>query len=725
MPFTIAQAARVLQLAETGLLTSEQFARISRSVRLHPDPVTWRLGMQRFCRYGGILFFAVGAICFFAYNWSELHRFVKIALAVGALAACAVGAALQPPFGAGWRAALLGASLGTGILLALIGQIYQTGADMWELFRNWAVMIIPFALLARSSATWGLWLVVANIGLIRLLSQSSGSFSAFFSLFESASLAIIAAFNFMVLVCLEFTARRLLIEPRRWLHRLAAIGALTPIALGACIGWWEKPGYLGLQSGFFIGAAAALWFYRWRRFDIVMLAMICASAVAVLTVGLAYAGNDVNHSFLFLNAIGLFIVVASGGCALWLIRLYKRRQPAVTTAGNSTQNFKAAAAGAEEPADSFLLAQDLISAQQNAAWQQRHETPWWLNVLLAVAAWIAALCIFGSFFTSLRFTGDALGVRLTGGIVLLAIAIALFKGRKHVFLSQMALAFSLAGQTLTIASLSEMIREAGYAPPWGYYSGAAIAAAMLLIPATQLHRVVCALLAVGCLLVPMMAYSSNEGFEIFAGLALLLAGVGVRLANPGVAMLLAPAAVALWLSRERWAAGRYASLLKALAHAFTIMALMVARYVNLHAGPGAEGFFDADALNRLNTTSLWWYATAAIAVLLGTIVWLTRSLTVGRRVMVSAVAMICAAVVIHAPGLSICAAVALAAFHACHRPWTAIALVAGLWMLGEYYYALHTSLLFKSITLILIGALLMLLTLPLKNWRISGDEKDE
>ncbi len=42
------------------------------------------------------------------------------------------------------KAALLLATLLLGVFLALFGQTYQTGADPWQLFANWALLILPW-----------------------------------------------------------------------------------------------------------------------------------------------------------------------------------------------------------------------------------------------------------------------------------------------------------------------------------------------------------------------------------------------------------------------------------------------------------------------------------------------------------------------------------------------------------------------------------------------------
>ena len=41
------------------------------------------------------------------------------------------------------------AAVAVGALLAVFGQTYQTGADPFELFLTWALLIVPWTLAAR------------------------------------------------------------------------------------------------------------------------------------------------------------------------------------------------------------------------------------------------------------------------------------------------------------------------------------------------------------------------------------------------------------------------------------------------------------------------------------------------------------------------------------------------------------------------------------------------
>jgi uncharacterized membrane protein len=45
----------------------------------------------------------------------------------------------------------------------VVGQVYQTGADAFELFAAWAVLVLPWTIASRSAAHWIFWLVVVEL----------------------------------------------------------------------------------------------------------------------------------------------------------------------------------------------------------------------------------------------------------------------------------------------------------------------------------------------------------------------------------------------------------------------------------------------------------------------------------------------------------------------------------------------------------------------------------
>jgi len=124
------------------------------------DHAYWRLWAMRALLVLGASHFLAGIVFFFAYNWDDLGPFARFGLLQAGLVIsvfAAVRLKIESPAG---QALLIAASIFTGVLFAVIGQVYQTGADAYELFTAWSVLILPWVIASRSSAHWFLWIVI-------------------------------------------------------------------------------------------------------------------------------------------------------------------------------------------------------------------------------------------------------------------------------------------------------------------------------------------------------------------------------------------------------------------------------------------------------------------------------------------------------------------------------------------------------------------------------------
>ena len=139
----------------------------------------WRQFLARSTLWLGVLLLGSAAVCWVAANWQDMTKVQRFAgvqglLAVSALVAAWAGLRLRGTPGV--RRSIPGALLALagmllGALLALLGQTYQTGADTWELFAWWAVLLLPWALAAASQAVWLLWALVMNVALVLWLGE--------------------------------------------------------------------------------------------------------------------------------------------------------------------------------------------------------------------------------------------------------------------------------------------------------------------------------------------------------------------------------------------------------------------------------------------------------------------------------------------------------------------------------------------------------------------------
>jgi uncharacterized membrane protein len=149
-------------LRAAGLISARGYVAASDAVR---DQAFWvRWGRRALLALGAGQFLA-GVVFFFAYNWNDLSDIGKFATVETALVIAAGGALLIGVDRAFGQVLLIAASVLTGVLLAVIGQVYQTGADAFELFVAWAVLILPWVVVSRSAVHWLLWLVVAETAL--------------------------------------------------------------------------------------------------------------------------------------------------------------------------------------------------------------------------------------------------------------------------------------------------------------------------------------------------------------------------------------------------------------------------------------------------------------------------------------------------------------------------------------------------------------------------------
>ena len=89
-----------------------------------------------------------------------------------------------------------------------------------------------------------------------------------------------------------------------------------------------------------------------------------------------------------------------------------------------------------------------------------HDRPWYVGLLLGVSGWLAGLFLLG--FVALLFQPNKAPDAAIAGVILLAAAWGLFKAdRDGAFVTQLALALSIAGQCLMLFAMNEHARSLG------------------------------------------------------------------------------------------------------------------------------------------------------------------------------------------------------------------------------------------------------------------------
>ena len=155
--------SEVLDWIEAGRIAPGAERRALRAAGMIPARAEWRGFLAQLALWLGTVALAAAVIFFFAFNWDDLGRFAKFGLLEAAIVAGLLALWWTGLDGTAGKALLTLLSLLVGALLALTGQVYQTGADTYELFAWWAVLILPWVVVGRFSPLWLLWLGLVNL----------------------------------------------------------------------------------------------------------------------------------------------------------------------------------------------------------------------------------------------------------------------------------------------------------------------------------------------------------------------------------------------------------------------------------------------------------------------------------------------------------------------------------------------------------------------------------
>ena len=290
-----------------------------------PGVRDWRDFLDRLLLWSGVVALAAAVVFFIAHNWNDLGKYAKFGLVEVLVLFAVLGYWRLGPDKASGKACLLAASILLGALLALFGQTYQTGADTWELFANWAGLMLPWVLVGRFAGLWMLWIAILNTAIVFYFLVFPGLLGMIFS--TERQLWTLFAFNTVALVAWELAGRRLSWLAQRWAPRLLATASgaiVTALMLFTIFGWREASGVAVLVYLVWLGCAYAAYCVHGR--DLLVLAGGCLSVIVVVTGFLARVLAD-SHSeagaFLFMS---LAVIGMGAAAGWWLKQLAKEAQ---------------------------------------------------------------------------------------------------------------------------------------------------------------------------------------------------------------------------------------------------------------------------------------------------------------------------------------------------------------------------------------------------------------
>lgn len=314
--------SEVTHLVEEKHIRAEDVDSVLKITGLSPDAPSWHNFIDKLLLVLGSLGLAFSLMFFIAYNWDDFGRFAQFGLVEAAILIATLIYMKTDTDKIVAKVALLTASILLGVLLALFGQTYQTGADPWELFFNWALLMLPWVIIGRFSALWVVWVVLMNISMI-LYYQTFGSLFWTYIGSEETLLWYLFAFNTIAVIIWELLSSYYTwLAEEFWGKRIIMVMSGTAITSLVLMHIFDKGSAFVSTLVWMIYLGGLYVVYRKVQHDLFMLAGACLSGIVVIIVFLS------KHLLKNLDESGFFIlmlsVIALGSLsALWLKSLYK------------------------------------------------------------------------------------------------------------------------------------------------------------------------------------------------------------------------------------------------------------------------------------------------------------------------------------------------------------------------------------------------------------------
>ena len=275
-------------LAANALTTQEAEAM---EVQVRRD-LPWKVWLDRGLLSLGVGLILAGVGYFFAHNWDHLTNADKLGLAGGAVLVSLVGATWAGLDRFPGKLLLLAASALVGVYIAVFGQIYQTGADSYELFTAWAFLIFPWVALGRFMPLWIFWLGLLNLALgfyWPVASYFDASFDGW-EIFRHETISLLLL-NGIALLLREGVERWPFPRfDRGWSKLILLAATLVPVSMetiGEILHTWDsgvsnESAFIacGLYAAFVLGLVL---YYDRLRYSLPALAVTTLSTCTVLT----------------------------------------------------------------------------------------------------------------------------------------------------------------------------------------------------------------------------------------------------------------------------------------------------------------------------------------------------------------------------------------------------------------------------------------------------------
>jgi uncharacterized membrane protein len=261
----------------------------------------------------GIASTLAGAIFFFAYNWAELHKFVRLGMVQFLILVGIVAVFMVKDNMLVKNSILMGTSMLVGLLFSVFGQIYQTGADAYDFFLGWTVFVLLWAIISEFPPLWLMLILLINATFSLYVAQAGPNMTT------TTTYLILALINLAAIILVKVLAPKKQIIVPGWFDKVLAIMIVSCFTICLVANKYTIEWFVALPICIAVYGGGVL--YGLRNKSIYLLCLIPLSTILIVLF-IVLNILSIYHEYLYLS-IGLVIVACISFLVMWLAKLNK------------------------------------------------------------------------------------------------------------------------------------------------------------------------------------------------------------------------------------------------------------------------------------------------------------------------------------------------------------------------------------------------------------------
>lgn len=259
-------------------------------------------------------FTVLGTLFFFAYNWASLHKFIKFGIIGSLILIGVIIAVVQKDKPIIQNIAITGTAVLVGVLFAVYGQTYQTGADTFDLFLVWTLAILIWVIAMDFKPLWLLFVLLTNTTYILYNDQMTRNSDSLESIY------ILFAINYIFALFFYIKALVAKTKLNDWLQKISTLIAVVigGFAIATTI-HSSSSDISNLIPIITFGLIVLSIFFGYQQKDTFYIILGAIAVIAIITSLIMYILDDINTYII----LSFFILGITSIVVFYILKLQK------------------------------------------------------------------------------------------------------------------------------------------------------------------------------------------------------------------------------------------------------------------------------------------------------------------------------------------------------------------------------------------------------------------